>query len=309
MVAREANGWGLAAQWADDLHHALHATLTGERDGYYADFGRLGDVARVLRKVHLHGGERSPMRRRVHGRAVPDEIPGHRFVVCSQNHDQVGNRASGERLAHLVGVDAALVAATLVLTSPGTPLLFQGEEWAASTPWPYFCDVPSDPALAEAIRQGRRREFAAFGWVAGDVPDPLAVSTAAGAVLRREERSMPDHARALEWYRTLLALRRRLPGLVDGDRASLSTMVDEEARTLAVQRPGVVVAANLGPAAARVAWPGGQPSAAIAACSRPGGRLVGRAVALPGVSAAIVLLAGAVDGPEPREGQRAAQGA
>ncbi len=154
VTAREAAGHGLTAEWRDEVHHALHAVVTGERDGYYADYGSVVDIATALT-------------------GPKEDLPRHRFVVCTQNHDQVGNRAKGERLAHLAGLDDAKVAAGLLLCGPFTPLLFMGEEWAASSPFPYFCDTRDDE-LDEAVRRGRRQEFAAFGWEPSEIPDPIA---------------------------------------------------------------------------------------------------------------------------------------
>ncbi|MBA2497067.1 MAG: malto-oligosyltrehalose trehalohydrolase [Acidimicrobiia bacterium] len=242
----EAGGLGLHAQWADDLHHAMHALLVGERDGYYADFGSVATLAQALTEVYVDAGRYSPMRGRVHGRSVSG-IGGDRFVVCTQNHDQIGNRARGERLAHLVDEGAARVAAALVLTSPCTPLLFQGEEWAASTPFPYVVDVPDDPELATAIRDGRRNEFAAFGWAPEDVPDPLDPATFASAALRWKELARGEHAPMLDWYRSLLALRRARPDLTDPrrDEAHLSVAFHEAGRWLVVRRAATTVAVNL----------------------------------------------------------------
>src|SRR5581483_2227531 len=155
--AREAGGYGLAAQWSDDFHHAVHALLTGERQGYYEDFGRMADLAAALERAFVYAGRRSAHRGRRHGR-TPIGIPAQRFVAFAHNHDQIGNRAQGDRLSHLAGTRRAMIAAALVLTSPFVPLLFQGEEWGASTPFLYFTDH-DDPDLARAVSEGRRREF------------------------------------------------------------------------------------------------------------------------------------------------------
>jgi maltooligosyltrehalose trehalohydrolase len=230
----EVGGWGADARWADDLHHALHAHLTGERDGYYASFGSLHDVATALTEGQVRPGE--PL--------SPDD-PAGALVTCLQNHDQIGNRALGERITHLVDLDRALAAAALVLLGPGTPLLFQGEEWAASAPFPYFADT-ADPELAEAIRSGRLAEFAAFGWDPEAIPDPLAESTARSAVLEWDEAHRPPHAEALRWYRALVQLRRTVPDLHDEDRTRTSVSVDEVAGTVRLRRGDVMVQAVLG---------------------------------------------------------------
>lgn len=166
----DAGGYGLDASWADEWHHALHATLTGERSGYYEDFGSLALLAKALRQAWVYDGMWSPHRQRVHGRS-PAGLPGDRFVVSTQNHDQVGNRAIGERSSALMSEGRLKIAAALLLTSPFVPLLFQGEEWAAGTPFQYFTDHP-DPELGRAVSEGRRREFSYFGWEPQDVPDP-----------------------------------------------------------------------------------------------------------------------------------------
>ncbi len=234
LLPRDDGGWGLHARWADDLHHAVHAALTGETDGYYDSFGTLADIATALTEGHVRPGDE-----------VPPDLSGHRFVVCSQNHDQVGNRALGERLVHLIGPEAAMAAAAIVLCSPGTPLLFQGEEWAASSPFPYFCDTDED-GLAEAIRKGRWEEFAAFGWDPRSIPDPLSPATMAGAALRWDELAEDPHQQVLGWYRRLLALRRARDDLSDGDRIHTRVDVDEDGRLLVLWRAETAVVANLG---------------------------------------------------------------
>jgi maltooligosyltrehalose trehalohydrolase len=233
LLPPDEGGWGADARWADDLHHALHAHLTGERDGYYASFGRLGDVATALLEGQVRDGD-----------PLPDSLPATCFVTCAQNHDQVGNRAAGERLHHLTSVDAAKAAAALVLLGPGTPLLFQGEEWAASSPFPYFCDT-DDRQLAAAIRDGRRAEFEAFGWPPEAIADPLAPETAAGAVLRWAERAEPPHRDVLAWYRTLVRLRADEPAVATGGRAATSVHVDDDAQCIVLRRGPVTVATRL----------------------------------------------------------------
>ncbi|MFK5635607.1 MULTISPECIES: malto-oligosyltrehalose trehalohydrolase [unclassified Ornithinimicrobium] len=210
-----SGGTGLHGQWADDVHHALHVALTGETDGYYADFADPGALPKVLGATpFFHDGTFSTFRGRGHGRPVdPDVTPGWRFVASLQTHDQVGNRATGDRIGHGLPAGRAAAGAALLLTSPWTPMLFMGEEFAASTPWQYFTDHDED-WLAEAIRDGRRREFAEHGW-AGDVPDPQDEGTVSASTLRWEEVHEGEHARMLDWYRTLLRLRRQVPGLRD----------------------------------------------------------------------------------------------
>jgi maltooligosyltrehalose trehalohydrolase len=281
-------GYGLDATWSDDLHHAVHVTLTGERSGYYEDFIGLPDIVRAMSEIYVYGGRYSAHRDRVHGRPATELDPG-RFVAFSQNHDQVGNRAAGERLAHLAGPDAARVAAALVLAGPFVPLIFQGEEWAASTPFQYFTDH-QDPELARLVSQGRQGEFSAFGWTPDEVPDPQDPATLARSRLDWSEIAGETHAGMLAWYRLLIGLRRDIPGLRDGRRPAVRA--DLEAGWIALDRDGVSVLANLGPAPVVVPWPGG--------ASAPGGeRILARSgagivgaedgVVLPPLHAAIVV--------------------
>ncbi len=203
---REAGGYGLDAQWNDDFHHALHALLTGERAGYYADFGTLQDLSKCLREIFVLDGRYSNYRKQQHGRSAAG-LPRHRFVAYLQNHDQVGNRPQGERSARLMSLDRLKAGAAILLSSPFVPLLFQGEEWGATTPFPYFCDH-QDPELARAVRDGRLRELAALGWTPNDPADPQAPKTFERARLDWSEFAREPHASVLAWYRSLIRLRR-----------------------------------------------------------------------------------------------------
>jgi maltooligosyltrehalose trehalohydrolase len=212
----ELGGFGLDAQWNDDLHHALHAVLTGERRGYYCDFGRFEQLLKALREGFVYDGGYSEYRRRRHGNSSR-AIPSHRLVVFAQNHDQVGNRMQGERLSRLLPFEALKLAAGIVLLSPNLPLLFMGEEYGETAPFPYFVSH-SDPDLVEAVRRGRREEFAAFGWE-GEPPDPQAQETFQSAKLNAELRRTPGPHRCLwEFHRRLIALRRG-GGLLSADPA------------------------------------------------------------------------------------------
>jgi maltooligosyltrehalose trehalohydrolase len=210
---RDVGGYGLDAHWSDDFHHAVHVALTGERTGYYADFADPGTVAKVLGERYLNDGRYSPHRRRAHGRAAMD-IPADRFVVAIQNHDQIGNRAGGERLAALVSPEALRLAAAILLLSPYVPLLFMGEEHGETNPFLYFVSH-GDPALVEAVRAGRRREFEAFAW-AGEVPDPNAEGTFEASRPDWKQAESPAGARHRALYRDLLRLRRAEPALCPG---------------------------------------------------------------------------------------------
>ncbi|MFE3659623.1 malto-oligosyltrehalose trehalohydrolase [Streptomyces sp. NPDC059165] len=245
---REEGGLGLHAQWNDDFHHALHCALTGESQGYYADFARapLTALAKTMGHVFFHDGTYSSFRGRTHGRPVDrTHTPAHRFLGYAQTHDQIGNRALGDRLSARLSPGLLACAAALVLTSPFTPMLFMGEEWGAGTPWQFFTDH-QDPELAEAVRLGRRREFARHGWAADDIPDPQDPATRERSCLDRSERAREPHARLLAWYRELIALRHAEPDLSDPDLESVRVAFDEAARWFVFRRGDLRVAANLG---------------------------------------------------------------
>ena len=241
---RDRGGYGLDAQWSDDFHHALHAVLTGERSGYYADFGRLSQIATALRRAYVYAGEHSHFRQRKHGRP-PGDVAGWRFLGYLQNHDQVGNRAVGERSTHLMSPARLRIGAALVATAPFVPMFFQGEEWGASTPFLYFTDH-QDPELGRAVSHGRRREFAAFGWEPDDVPDPQHEQTFLRSKLDWAEVEKPQHAELLAWHRSLIELRRRHPELTDGRMDRVEVEADDEAGTLVVRRGRVTVTVHLG---------------------------------------------------------------
>ncbi|MFF9567163.1 malto-oligosyltrehalose trehalohydrolase [Streptomyces sp. NPDC014685] len=257
---REAGGLGLHAQWNDDFHHALHTALTGESQGYYADFAAapLAAVAKTVTRVFFHDGTYSGFRGRTHGRPVDVvSTPAHRFVGYAQTHDQIGNRALGDRLSATLSPGLLACAAALVLTGPFTPMLFMGEEWGARTPWQFFTDH-TDPALAEAVRAGRRREFAAHGWATDEVPDPQDPATRNRSCLDWDEPAEEPHARLHAWYRELITLRRALPDLSDPDLAAVRTAHDERARWLAYRRGDLRVVVNLAGEPATIPLGGGR---------------------------------------------------
>ena len=206
----ERGGYGLDAQWSDDLHHALHAVLTGERQGYYEDFGELEQLLKALRQAFVYDGVHSPHRKRRHGRR-PEGIPPAAFLAYAQNHDQVGNRAAGERLSQLVPEGKLRVAAAVVLLSPFIPMLFQGEEWGASTPYQFFSSH-QDEALARATWEGRMSEFRSFGWSPEKVPDPQDPGTYLRSKLDWSELEREPHRSLLDWHRRLIELRKRTSG-------------------------------------------------------------------------------------------------
>ncbi len=218
---RELGGYGLDAQWCDDFHHALHALLTGEREGYYQDFGGLEHVAKAFTHGYVYTGQYSAFRQRRHG-SPSQHIPAQRFVVFAQNHDQVGNRMLGERLGHLVGLEGLKLAAAAVILSPYIPLLFMGEEYGETAPFLYFVSH-SDPRLVEAVRQGRQQEFQAFAWL-GEPPDPQAEATFQRCKLDHTLRQGGHHRVLLDWYRELLRLRREVPALSTPGKEDLEAM-------------------------------------------------------------------------------------
>ena len=242
LWSRERGGFQLDAQWSDDFHHALHTVLTGEHGGYYSDFGTISQLAKSLRHAYVYDGEFSPHRHRVHGRST-NGLSGHRFHGYLQNHDQIGNRARGERSSHLMSPKRLKIGATLVMTSPFIPMLFQGEEWAASTPFFYFTDY-QEPELANAVREGRCREFAAFGWKPEDTADPQARATFERSKLKWDEITKSPHADLLGWHKKLIHLRRSEADLSDGCLEQVQTHYDEQNRWLLIERGAISVACN-----------------------------------------------------------------
>jgi len=239
---RERGGYGLDAQWSDDFHHALHTVLTGELTGYYSDFGKISDIAKALRGAFVYDGKYSAYRRRVHGQPA-EGLQGHRFLGYLQNHDQIGNRARGERSRQLMSLGKLKIGAALVFTSPFLPLLFQGEEWGAGTPFFYFTDY-QEPELAGAVREGRCREFAVFGWKPEDTADPQARETFEQSKLNWDEIAKSPHAEILGWYKKLIQLRRSEPDILDGDLKNVQAKFDEQNRWLVVERKSVSLACN-----------------------------------------------------------------
>lgn len=252
----ETGGYGLDAQWNDDFHHALHALLTGERTGYYEDFGTVAHLTRAFTEGYVYTGQYSAYRRRRHG-APARALPAHAFVVFAQNHDQVGNRMQGERLSALVPFEALKLAAAVALLSPYLPLLFMGEEYGETAPFPYFISH-SDPALIEAVRRGRREEFTAFRW-AGEPPDPQDEATFLRAKLDHTLRSRDPHRALRAFTRELLRVRREVPALSHLTREALEAQGLEEDGVLVLRRGSAGEAAvavfHFGDAAAAIALP------------------------------------------------------
>jgi maltooligosyltrehalose trehalohydrolase len=229
----EIGGYNLDALWNDDFHHSLHALLTDEQTGYYQDFGRLQHLAKAFQEGFVYSGQYSCYWQRKHGVSSQD-IPAHRFVVFAQNHDQVGNRMLSERLSQLVPFEALKLAAGVVLLSPFLPLLFMGEEYGETAPFPYFISH-SEPGLVEAVRKGRRDEFAAFQWQ-GELPDPQSQDTFLSAKLNHHLKDEGQHRVLLESYRELIRLRKETPALAYLSKDNTEVWGDESARLLLIRR-------------------------------------------------------------------------
>jgi maltooligosyltrehalose trehalohydrolase len=282
VTPREAGGRGLDAQWSDDFHHAVHVALTGETTGYYADFEPLSALVKVCERGFLHDGTWSSFRGRPHGRPVDTAtMPTWRLVVCSQNHDQVGNRARGDRLTEHLDDDQLVVAAMLTLLGPFTPMLFQGEEWAASTPFQFFTSHP-EPELGTATAEGRIAEFAEMGWDPAEVPDPQDPAAYERSKLDWSEPGGGRHAVVLEAYRRLTALRRSLPAVTDPSFGATAGSAEEDRRVFTMRRGSgpdeLLMVVNLSDAPRTVAVGGGR---AVVFATPGGATLDGATLDLP----------------------------
>jgi maltooligosyltrehalose trehalohydrolase len=288
VAAREAGGYGLDAQWNDDFHHALHTILTGETAGYLADFGSIAQLAKCLTRGFVYDGTYSKSRGRRHGKPAIG-LSAHRFVAFMQNHDQVGNRAMGERLGHLVTMDQLKISAALLMTSPFIPMLFQGEEWNASSPFLYFTDH-QDSALAEAVRKGRRAEFAHFVTDASEVPDPQAAQTFERSKLDWTECERGEHREIFEWYRQLIALRRCVPDFENGRLDLDAASFDEDARWIRINRgESAAVICNFAPASQSIPIAHAATRLRVSLASKSDVRLDGEVIELPAASVAILV--------------------
>jgi maltooligosyltrehalose trehalohydrolase len=245
---REANGHGLAAQWSDDYHHSLHVALTGETSGYYADFASLAALAKVSTLGFFHDGTYSSFRKRDHGHPIDPVMPAWRLVTFGQDHDQIGNRAAGDRLTATLDYGLLAVAAVLTVGSPYTPMLFMGEEWGATTPWQFFTSHPEEE-LGRLTAEGRIREFEEMGWDPDTVPDPQDPETFQRSKLDWSEPAEGDHARLLELYRTLIELRKTVPALSDPSFDKLRASYDDDLRWFRLERGDVSIVANFGESA------------------------------------------------------------
>lgn len=256
ITAREGGGYGLTAQWSDDFHHALYVSLTGDTTGYYADFDSLAALGKVFENGFFHDGTKSSFRHRSHGQPIDIlRTPTWRLVVCSDNHDQIGNRATGERLSTKIDSDQLGIAAMLTLLSPFTPMIFMGEEWGASTPWQFFTSHP-EPELGEAVARGRLEEFAQMEWGAVDVPNPQDPETFTRSKLDWSEPQSGRHAELLALTTELLKVRHRYPDLTDPRFDHGQATSDDDAGWLLIERGEVVIAANFSDTSSEIALSG-----------------------------------------------------
>ena len=266
MITRSrSGGLGMTAQWDDDIHHAIHTAVSGERQGYYADFGSLATLAKTLRNGFFHAGTYSSFRRRRHGRPLntPENsgIPATRLLAYTCTHDQIGNRALGDRPSQNLSYGQLAVKAALVLGSPYTAMLFMGEEWGASTPFQFFSSHP-EPELARATAEGRKKEFADHGWDADEIPDPQDPQTFQRSKLDWSEADAGDHARLRGLYHDLIMLRRNEADLVDPWLDNMVIDYDEDRRWIVMHRGRLAIACNLGAEAVSVPFTG-----AVVLCS------------------------------------------
>ena len=281
ITPRDRGGLGMTAQWDDDIHHAIHSAVSGERQGYYRDFGTLETLSDTLRHGYFHAGTYSSFRQRRHGRPLETAtIPATRLLAYTLTHDQVGNRAIGDRPSQNLTAGQLAVKAALALGSPYTAMLFMGEEWASSSPFQFFSSHP-EPELARATAEGRKKEFAEHGWDADEIPDPQDPATFEHSKLNWDEIDVPDHGRMLAFYRELIALRHAEPDLMDPWLDHLRIDFDEDRRWFVMHRGSLSIVCNLGelqvevPVGGEVVLAWGEPTAEAASI-----RLDGHSVAI-----------------------------
>jgi maltooligosyltrehalose trehalohydrolase len=246
ITARDRGGYGMTAQWDDDIHHAIHAAVTGERQGYYGDFGSLETLATTLQNGYFHAATYSSFRGRRHGRPLDKKtIPATRLIAFTSTHDQVGNRAVGDRPSQNLDFGQLAVKAALVLGSPYTAMIFMGEEFGSSSPFQFFSSHP-EPELAKATAEGRKAEFADHGWDADEIPDPQDPQTFLRSRLDWDEVDAGEHARLCDIYQRLIALRRTDTELADPWLEHLAVDYDENGQWLVMRRGEWVIACNIG---------------------------------------------------------------
>ncbi len=277
--SRDLGGYGLHAQWSDDFHHAVHSMITGERGGYYEDFGGVDHIVKAYNDAFVYDWRYSNHRKRFHGNSARDLPPSH-MVVCTQNHDQIGNRMLGERLSMLVSREAQKLSAGILLLSPYLPLLFQGQEYGETAPFLYFIDH-NDPDLIEAVRKGRKQEFSSFKW-AGEPPDPAAPETFEASGLRWASLEEEEHAVMFEWYRRLIQIRRSTVALQVSDHEQVrAKKINDKAVTVHFSNGGAhaISFMNFGKEAQKVQYSYNKPAKLIEDSSRE--QWMGRGTDLP----------------------------
>jgi maltooligosyltrehalose trehalohydrolase len=275
ITPRNDGGFGLTAQWSDDFHHALHVALTGETTGYYEDFASLGALAKTTTKGFFHDGTYSSFRGRFHGHPIDPDMPTWRLVAFAQDHDQIGNRAAGDRLTASSSLETLSIAAVLTLAGPFTPMLFMGEEWGATTPWQFFTSHP-EAELGRIVAEGRIGEFARMGWNPDDVPDPQDPATFRRSKLDWSELDENDHPKLLALYRDLIALRRSVPELTDARFSSLTAQFDDESASFRLDRGAISVVVNFAEQATKLP----DNAAVLLTTSADPGRLDARSAAI-----------------------------
>jgi maltooligosyltrehalose trehalohydrolase len=292
IMPREAGGYGLTAQWSDDYHHALHVALTGETSGYYADFASLAALTKVSTHGFFHDGTFSTFRGRNHGHAIDPHVPTWRLVTFSQDHDQIGNRATGDRLTASLGFGQLAIAAVLTLAGPFTPMLFMGEEWGASTPWQFFTSHPEED-LGKRTAEGRIAEFEKMGWDPALVPDPQDPATFQRSKLDWSERVHGDHARLLALYRELAVLRATVPQLTDPRFEAVAASFSDDERWFRLARGTVTILVNFGSDSVTLPTSDGD---ALLLATEDGVTVESAHLALPAHSAAILAPGGDLPG-------------
>ena len=277
----EANGYGMDAQWSDDFHHSLATILFTNpgHKGYYDDFGAFESLAKAAQDIFVFDGQHSKYRDRAHGRPV-DNLSAHHFINFLQNHDQIGNRALGDRIHDSIGIEKTKVGLGLVLTAPMVPMLFMGEEYAASTPFLYFADH-EDEAMAKLVSEGRRREFADFGFDGDEIPNPEDPATFTKSKLDWSEVAEGIHAEMHDYVRSLIRIRRKSICLNDGDRRHMKVTFSDEKRWFRMDRGQVTIIANLGDKALDASV---SEDHTLLLCSQAGGTVDGGRVMVPGLS-------------------------
>jgi maltooligosyltrehalose trehalohydrolase len=246
ITPRDRGGYGMTAQWDDDIHHAIHAAVSGEQQGYYADFGSIDALAQTLKHGYYHAGTYSSFRHRRHGRPLDTaSIPATRLLAYTLTHDQVGNRAVGDRPSQNLSFCQLAVKAALALGSPYTAMLFMGEEWGSSSPFQFFSSHP-EPELARATAEGRKREFAEHGWDADEIPDPQDPATFERSKLDWDEIDEGEHGRLRRLYNQLIALRHNEPDLANQWLDEMRVEYDEAKRWIVMHRGSLAITCNLG---------------------------------------------------------------